>query len=78
MGVSTIRMEASGIQRVQTLLLERRDLRREKYRLKFEITHDVEASRYRECRVRIGLIRDRCEIIMEQVRRIADELATSI
>ena len=71
-------MEASGIQRVQTLLLERRDLRREKYRLKFEITQDVEASRYRECRVRIGLIRDRCEIIMEQVRRITDELATSI
>ena len=74
MNVATVRMEAAGILRIQALLIERRDLKREKYRLKFELNSTVDATRYRECRVRIGLIRDRCDIIMEQLKRTVDEL----
>jgi hypothetical protein len=63
------------IHRIQALLTERRNLLREKHALKCEMDYAVDPIRYLECRGRLGFIRDRCDIIMEQIRRGVDEIA---
>jgi hypothetical protein len=61
-----------SMQRVQMLLMERTDLMREKHKLKRDMENAVEFRNHIKHRERVQAIRERCDVILEQVRQIVD------
>ena len=61
-----------SMQRAQMLLMERADLMRKKHKLKRDMENAVEFRNHIKHRARVQAIRERRDVILEQVRQIVD------